>query len=41
MVFTPDDVRANSPKTLSLVELKCQRDLDIFRKIIGTPSVLR
>jgi hypothetical protein len=23
MVFTPDDVRANSPMTLSLVELKC------------------
>jgi hypothetical protein len=33
MVFTPDDVRANSPKTLRLVELKSQRDLDIFRKI--------
>jgi len=33
MVFTPDDVRMNSPKTLSLVELKSQRDLDIFRKI--------
>jgi hypothetical protein len=33
MVFTPDDVRTNSPKTLSLVELKSQRDLDIFRKI--------
>ncbi|HEY7425418.1 MAG TPA: hypothetical protein VH682_14400, partial [Gemmataceae bacterium] len=33
MIFTPDDVRANSPKTLSLVELKSQRDLDIFRKI--------
>ena len=33
MVFTPDDVRANSPKTLSLVELKSQRDLAIFRKI--------
>ena len=33
MTFTPDDVRANSPKTLSLVELRTQRDLDIFRKI--------
>ena len=33
MVFTPDDVRINSPKTLSLVELKSQRDLSIFRKI--------
>ncbi|MGH7171678.1 MAG: hypothetical protein ACRELG_15485, partial [Gemmataceae bacterium] len=33
MVFTPDDVRTNSPKTLSLVELNSQRALDIFRKI--------
>ena len=33
MVFTPDDVRKNSPKSLSLVELRSQRDLDIFRKI--------
>ena len=33
MVFTPDDVRRNSPKSLSLVELRSQRDLDIFRKI--------
>ena len=33
MVFTPEDVRLNSPKTLSLVELRSQRDLDIFRKI--------
>ena len=33
MVFTPDDVRLSSPNTLSLVELKSQRDLDIFRKI--------
>ena len=32
-VFTPDDVRQNSPKSLSLVELKSERDLDIFRKI--------
>ena len=32
-VFTPDDVRKNSPKSLSLVELRSQRDLDIFRKI--------
>ena len=33
MVFTPEDVRRNSPKSLSLVELRSQRDLDIFRKI--------
>jgi hypothetical protein len=33
MVFTPEDVRLNSPKTLSLVELKSERDLAIFRKI--------
>ncbi|MEI8197125.1 MAG: hypothetical protein WCI73_14600, partial [Phycisphaerae bacterium] len=33
MVFTLDDVRANSPKTLSLVELRSQRDFDIFRTI--------
>ena len=33
MVFTPDDIRTNSPKTLSLVELKSDRDLEIFRKI--------
>ena len=33
MRFTPEDVRANSPKSLSLVELRTQRDLDIFRTI--------
>ena len=33
MVFTPDDVRKNSPKSLSLVELRSPRDLSIFRKI--------
>ncbi|MBV8383623.1 MAG: hypothetical protein JOZ63_13520, partial [Planctomycetaceae bacterium] len=33
MVFTPEDVRLNSPKSLSLVELRSQRDLEIFRKI--------
>src|SRR5260370_40373886 len=33
MVFTPDDVRTNSPKTLSFVELKSQRDMAIFRRI--------
>ena len=33
MVFTPDDVRKNSPKSLSLVELRSFRDLTIFRKI--------
>ena len=29
----PDDVRKNSPKSLSLVELRSPRDLAIFRKI--------
>jgi hypothetical protein len=33
MVFTLEDVRANSPKTLSMVELKGERDWVIFRKI--------
>lgn len=33
MVFTLDDVRANSPKTLSLVEFKSHRDLDVYRSI--------
>ena len=33
MVFTLDDVRRNSPKSLSLVELRNPRDLAIFRKI--------
>ena len=33
MVFTPEDVRKNSPKSLSLVELRSPRDLTIFRKI--------
>jgi len=33
MPFTPDDVRQNSPNSLSLVELKSPRDLAIFRKI--------
>jgi hypothetical protein len=33
MCFTPEDVKLNSPKTLSLVELKSERDLAIFRKI--------
>jgi hypothetical protein len=33
MVFTPDDVRKNSPNSLSLVELRSPRDLDIFRRI--------
>ena len=31
--FTPEDVRTNSPKSLSLVELRSPRDLVIFRKI--------
>jgi hypothetical protein len=33
MCFTPEDVKLNSPKTLSLVELKSERDLAIFRTI--------
>ena len=33
MVLTPKDVQVNSPKALSLVELKSQREVDIFRKI--------
>jgi len=33
MVFTPQDVRRNSPRSLSLVELRTARDLAIFRKI--------
>ena len=31
--FTPEDVKANSPNTSSLIEIKSQRDLLIFRKI--------
>ena len=34
MVFTLDDVRRNSPKSLSLVELRNPRDLAVFRKIL-------
>jgi hypothetical protein len=33
MVFTPEDVERNSPKSLSLVELRLNNDLNIFRKI--------
>jgi hypothetical protein len=33
MCFTPEDVSRNSPKSLSLVELKSERDLTIFRTI--------
>ena len=33
MLFTTDDIRKNSPKSLSLVELRSPRDLAIFRKI--------
>ena len=33
MLFTPDDVRKNSPKSLSLVELRSPRDLAIFRRV--------
>jgi hypothetical protein len=33
MCFTPEDVKQNSPKTLSLVELSSERDLTIFRTI--------
>jgi hypothetical protein len=35
MCFTPDDVRLYSPKTLSFVELRTERDLSIFRKVYG------
>jgi len=33
MAFTPDDVRRNSPNSLSLVELRTVRDFVIFRRI--------
>ena len=33
MLITPDEVRKNSPKSLSLVELRSLRDLAIFRTI--------
>jgi hypothetical protein len=33
MVFTPDDVRKNSPKSLCLVEIRSQEDLKVFREI--------
>ncbi|HQZ67017.1 MAG TPA: hypothetical protein PLY87_18125, partial [Planctomycetaceae bacterium] len=33
LTFTPESVRANSPKTMSLVELRTPRDLRIFEKI--------
>jgi hypothetical protein len=33
MIVTPNDLQLNSPKTLSLIELRGQRDLDIFRKV--------
>jgi len=33
MSFTPEDVKQNSPKTLSLVELTGERDLAVFRRI--------
>jgi hypothetical protein len=33
MCFTPDDVKRNSPNTSSLVELRSERDLSIFRTI--------
>jgi len=33
MRVTPDDLKSNSPTTLSIVELKSKRDLDVFRKI--------
>ena len=35
MVFTTEDVRAYSPKTLSLMELRCKRDLVILRTILA------
>ena len=33
MVVTPDDLRLSSPKTLTVVELRSERDLTIFRTI--------
>jgi hypothetical protein len=33
LAFTPESVRGNSPKTLSLLELRTPRDLTIFEKI--------
>ena len=33
MVFTPEDIRRNSPKSLSLVELRTERDAEIFGKV--------
>ena len=33
MILSPEDVRRNSPDSLCLVELKSQRDFDIFRTI--------
>ena len=38
MPITPEDIVANSPKALCLVELKSQRDLDIFRKTYANSS---
>ena len=33
MTFTPTDVRANSPKSLSFVEFQSKRDLEVFRTV--------
>jgi hypothetical protein len=33
LVVTPDDLRNNSPNSLSLIELRSERDLSIFRTI--------
>ena len=38
MAFTPADVQANSPKSLSLVEFQNQRDLDVFRTIYANST---
>ncbi len=35
MVFTTEDVRSYSPNTLSLLELRCKRDLAILRTILA------
>jgi hypothetical protein len=38
MPITPEDIAANSPKALCLVELKSSRDLDVFRKTYAHSS---
>lgn len=35
LTITPDDLRANNPKTLGLVELRTENDLRVFRRAYG------